>query len=131
VQLILFPSFEHERSRKDLGAKLGANGHSHQATPGHNQLASAQLDGLLSDTRRHKRGRPPQDQGLIGRIVMAGSQARLVLVGQEAMPAAGRGVKGHPSASRVARSILGSLKISRSSRLRVENSETTAPSSPA
>jgi hypothetical protein len=24
-----------------------------QATPGHNQLASVQLDGLLSDTRRH------------------------------------------------------------------------------
>ena len=38
---------------------------------------------------------------------------------------------GHPSASRVARSILGSVKISRSSRLRVENSETIAPSSPA
>jgi len=38
---------------------------------------------------------------------------------------------GHPSASRVARSILGSVKISRSSRLWVENSETIAPSSPA
>ena len=37
----------------------------------------------------------------------------------------------HPSASRVARSILRSVKMSRSSRLRVENSETTAPSSPA
>ena len=39
--------------------------------------------------------------------------------------------QGHPSASRVARSILGSVKISRSSRLRVENSETIAPSAPA
>ena len=48
-----FRSFEHERSREDLGAKLGANGRSLQATPGHNQLTSVQLDGSVSYTRQH------------------------------------------------------------------------------
>ena len=38
---------------EDLGAKLGANGRSLHATPGHDQLASVQLDSSLSDTRRH------------------------------------------------------------------------------
>jgi hypothetical protein len=32
---------------------MGANGHRFQAMLGHNQLASAQLDGSLSDTRQH------------------------------------------------------------------------------
>jgi hypothetical protein len=34
-----------------MGAKLGANGRSPEATPGHNKLASLQLNGPLSDTR--------------------------------------------------------------------------------
>jgi hypothetical protein len=46
-------SFEHKRGRKDLGAKLGANDRSLQATSGHNQITSVQLDDSLSDTRRH------------------------------------------------------------------------------
>jgi hypothetical protein len=48
-----FRSFEHRRSRQDLGAKLGANDRRRQATPGHNQLTSAQLEGSLGDTGRH------------------------------------------------------------------------------
>jgi hypothetical protein len=46
-------SFEHKRGRKDLGAKLGANDRNLQATSGHNQITSVQLDDSLSDTRRH------------------------------------------------------------------------------
>jgi hypothetical protein len=47
-----FRLFEQEWSREEQVAKLGANGHSLQATPGHNQLASVQLDSSLGDTRR-------------------------------------------------------------------------------
>lgn len=43
-------SFEQPGSQHNLGARLGANHHSFQATPGHSQLASVQLDGSWSDT---------------------------------------------------------------------------------
>jgi hypothetical protein len=47
-----FRSFERQGSQQDLGAKLGANSHSLQATPGHCQRQLMQLIGRLSDTRR-------------------------------------------------------------------------------
>src|ERR1700722_13002112 len=53
AQPMHFRSFEHERSREYLGAKLGANDRRLQATPGHDQLTSVQLDGSLGYTRRH------------------------------------------------------------------------------
>jgi hypothetical protein len=52
-QLTHFRLFEHKRGWQALEAKLGANRRSLQATPGHSQLTSVQLDSSLSDTRRH------------------------------------------------------------------------------
>ena len=40
-------------NQADLGAKLGANSRSLQATPGHHQLLSTQLNDLTSDIGRH------------------------------------------------------------------------------
>ena len=56
---------------KDLGARLGANDRSLQATPGHNQLASVQLDGSLSDTRRHTASLRPC-------LISSGSRVRIL-----------------------------------------------------
>jgi hypothetical protein len=43
----------HRRCRRILGAKLGANDHSYQATPGHFQPLRLQLDGTSGHTWRY------------------------------------------------------------------------------
>lgn len=54
-----FRTFERQRGQQNLGAQLGANSYRCQATPGHSQPSSVQLDGSVSDAKQHDAMAPP------------------------------------------------------------------------